>query len=117
MPNQTAHYKLSLPLPEEYYSIDAVNAVTQAVDDALWENAQAVETLREDVDASIEQEVSSRISALTARVTVNEGKLTVLWDAVFTDVTKNPFAIVFTSLDGITVTAGNYNGAHGRLEC
>ena len=117
MPNQSAHYKLSLPLPEEYYSIDEVNAVTEGIDAALWENAQAVETLRADVNASIEQEVSSRISALTGRVTANEGELGVLWDAVFTDVTKNPFAIVLTSLDGVTVTAGNYHEALSRLEC
>lgn len=40
-----------------------------------------------------------------------------LWDAVFTNITGNPFTVAFTSLDGITVTAGIWNTAGARLEC
>lgn len=81
---------------------------------------QAIAELREDTNDLAEQirtDIGGQISALTARVTANEGKISVLWDAVFTDVTKNPFAIVLTSLDGVTVTAGNYNEALDCLEC
>ena len=46
-----------------------------------------------------------------------QAKVSTLWDAVFTDITTNPFVIVFTSLEGITVTAGVYNVAKSRLEC
>ena len=57
------------------------------------------------------------LSDLTARVTEAESKLTVLWDAVFTNITGNPFTVVLSSLDGITVTAGVWNAAKSRLEC
>lgn len=43
--------------------------------------------------------------------------VTTLWDAVFTNITGNPFTVAFTSLDGITVTAGIWNTAGARLEC
>lgn len=57
------------------------------------------------------------LDTVNVSVAQNTAKIATLWDAVFTDITSNPFAIVFTSLDGVTVTAGNYNEALSRLEC
>ena len=65
--------------------------------------------MQRNLDA-LQESIPSDATELAARVDV-------LWDAVFTDVTQNPFAIVLTSLDGVTVTAGNYNEALDCLEC
>lgn len=65
--------------------------------------------MQRDLDA-LQEVIAPDVAELSARVDS-------LWDAVFTDVTKNPFLIVLTSLDGVTVTAGNYNEALDCLEC
>ena len=57
------------------------------------------------------------LDTVNASITQNTAKIATLWDAVFTEITGNPFAIVFTSLDGVTVTAGVYNQSLARLEC
>ena len=55
------------------------------------------------------------LSDLTARVTEAESKLTVLWDAVFTNITGNPFTVTFETLDGVTVE-GVWNTESKRIE-
>ena len=40
-----------------------------------------------------------------------------LWDAVFSEITTNPFQITFADLTGITLTAGIWNSGLQRLEC
>lgn len=47
----------------------------------------------------------------------NTSKITTLWDAVFGDITTNPFQITFANLDGITLTSGVWNATLQRLEC
>lgn len=54
---------------------------------------------------------------LTKAVTQNTGKIATLWDAVFSDITTNPFQITFADLSGITLTSGVWNAARQRLEC
>lgn len=54
---------------------------------------------------------------LTKAVTQNTGKIATLWDAVFSDITTNPFQITFADLSGITLTSGVWNAPHQRLEC
>ena len=44
-------------------------------------------------------------------------KVDALWDAVFGDITTNPFQITFANLDGITLTSGVWNATLQRLEC
>ena len=40
-------------------------------------------------------------------------KVDALWDAIFVDITANPFQI----LEGVTVTTGVWNESYARLEC
>lgn len=54
---------------------------------------------------------------LTKAVTQNTGKIATLWDAVFSDITTNPFQITFADLSGITLTSGVWNAPRQRLEC
>jgi hypothetical protein len=57
------------------------------------------------------------ITELTKIVTQNTSKIVTLWDAVFSDITTNPFQITFVDLDGITLTSGVWNATLQRLEC
>ena len=145
MPDRTKNYQLPLPLEEEYYSIAVVNETTEKIDAQLRVNADEAESLRTDLTSYAEQltesseelsseiedlragldalsdqistEIGENLSDLAGRVTVNESKIATLWDAIFTNITGNPFTIAFSSLSGITVTAGVWNAAKARLEC
>ena len=44
-------------------------------------------------------------------------KVDALWDAVFSDITSNPFQITFADLTGITLKSGVWNASLQRLEC
>lgn len=44
-------------------------------------------------------------------------KVDALWDAIFVDITANPFQITFETLEGVTVTTGIWNESYARLEC
>ena len=57
------------------------------------------------------------LEALAARVARNESRIQILWDAVFSNITTNPFLITFADLDGITLTSGVWNTSRQRLEC
>lgn len=57
------------------------------------------------------------VTDLTKAVTQNTGKIATLWDAVFSDITTNPFQITFVDLSGITLTSGVWNASRQRLEC
>ena len=48
---------------------------------------------------------------------LNTSKIATLWDAVFSEITTNPFQITFADLTGITLTAGIWNSGLQRLEC
>lgn len=70
-----------------------------------------------DVFKAIAEMVYQNYEDLAKKVAENSTKIDTLWDAVFTNITGNPFNIYFTSLSGITVTAGVYNTSQNRLEC
>jgi len=48
---------------------------------------------------------------------VLKAKVDALWDAIFVDITTNPFQITFETLVGVTVTTGIWNENYARLEC
>lgn len=54
---------------------------------------------------------------LTNTVAQNTSKIATLWDAVFSEITVNPFQITFSNLDGITLSSGIWNTTYQRLEC
>lgn len=145
MPDRTKNYQLPLPLEEEYYSIAVVNETTEKIDAQLQMNADEAKSLRTDLTSYAEQltasseelsseieelradldflsgqistEVGENVAELAGRVAMNESKIATLWDAIFTNITGNPFTVAFSSLSGITVTAGVWNTAKARLEC
>ena len=66
---------------------------------------------------AIAQAARQAVTDLTKSVTQNTSKIATLWDAVFSDITTNPFQITFVDLDGITLTSGVWNASLQRLEC
>jgi hypothetical protein len=62
-------------------------------------------------------ELEGRINALELQVIENTGKIALLWDAVFADMTTNPFLFAFADLSGITLIRGNWDQPQQRLDC
>ena len=54
---------------------------------------------------------------INSNVISNNSKIATLWDAVFSEITSNPFQITFANLDGITLSSGVWNATYNRLEC
>lgn len=59
----------------------------------------------------------STVTSLSNTVADNKSKVTTLWDAVFSEVTSNPFTLIFSDLNDITLTSGVWNQANQRIEC
>lgn len=45
-----------------------------------------------------------------------EDRIVLLLNTLFNNISTNPFAVTFESIDGVTVT-GVWNVSHGRIEC
>jgi hypothetical protein len=61
--------------------------------------------------------VTTAIDAVIIQVQENAGKIALLWDAIFADMTSNPFMFTFADLSGITFIHGVWNNPLQRLEC
>ena len=94
---------------EDYENYKAIALAAQATaNQAIALAQQAVE---------IAQQAAASVVDLSNAVQQNTSKITTLWDAVFGDITTNPFTISFADLDGITLTSGVWNATLQRLEC
>ena len=94
---------------EDYETYKAIALAAQAIANEAIEIArQAVQTANEAKQATID---------LNKAVTQNTSKIQTLWDAVFSDITANPFQITFVDLSGITLSSGVWNATLQRLEC
>lgn len=94
---------------EDYETYKAIVLAAQAIANEAIEIArQAVKTANEAKQATID---------LNKDVTQNTSKIQTLWDAVFSEITSNPFQITFVDLSGITLSSGIWNATLQRLEC
>ena len=80
-----------------------------------YENSKAIALAAQAV--GIAEQATAAVVDLSNVVQQNTSKITTLWDAVFGDITTNPFQITFANLDGITLTSGVWNATLQRLEC
>ena len=83
------------------------------------EMAQQIAALQEDI-ALIQEDIGTLDTegdSIVSRLSQAEADIAQLKDALFTNITGNPFTLVFSSLEGFSVTAGVYNAAQSRLEC
>lgn len=69
------------------------------------------------LEAQFQSDLEAAANELWEQVSDNTSKIATLWDAVFSNITGNPFTAAFTSLAGFNVTAGVYNATQKRLEC
>jgi hypothetical protein len=94
---------------EDYENYKAIALAAQATaNQAILLAQQAV---------GIAEQAAAAVVDLSNVVQQNTSKITTLWDAVFGDITTNPFQITFANLDGITLTSGVWNATLQRLEC
>lgn len=94
---------------EDYENYKAIALAAQATaNQAILLAQQAV---------GIAEQATAAVIDLSNVVQQNTSKITTLWDAVFGDITTNPFQITFANLDGITLTSGVWNATLQRLEC
>jgi hypothetical protein len=82
-------------------------SIIRAREDAAEETARIAKDL----------ELEGRINALELQVIENAGKIALLWDAVFADMTANPFLFTFADLNGINLIHGNWDKTQQRLDC
>ena len=94
---------------EDYETYKAIALGAQATaEEALALARQAI---------AIAQAAEASVNDLSNAVGQNTSKVATLWDAVFSEITTNPFQITFADLTGITLTAGIWNSGLQRLEC
>ena len=94
---------------EDYETYKAIALGAQATaEEALALARQAIATA---------QAAEASVNDLSNAVGQNTSKIATLWDAVFSEITTNPFQITFADLTGITLTAGIWNSGLQRLEC
>ena len=80
------------------HGLRAINKSLQVFNEGKWENLTATD----DVLLEIEK-LKSKVDRLN--------------DAIFNDITKNPFLIRFNDLNGVIVKKGNFNKSKQRIEC
>lgn len=81
--------------------------------------AQQIAALQEDITL-IQEDIGTLDTegdSIVSRLSQAEADIAQVKDALFTNITGNPFTLVFSSLEGFNVTAGVYNAAQSRLEC
>ena len=94
---------------EDYETCKAIALGAQATaEEALALARQAI---------AIAQAAEASANDLSNAVGQNTSKIATLWDAVFSDITSNPFQITFADLTGITLKSGVWNASLQRLEC
>lgn len=101
-------------------TIDIVTAIGTATNVTAYIPADAYAT-KEDYETykaiAIAQAAEASVNDLSNAVGQNTSKIATLWDAVFSDITSNPFQITFADLTGITLKSGVWNASLQRLEC
>ena len=94
---------------EDYETYKAIALGAQATaEEALALARQAI---------AITQAAEASVNDLSNTVGQNTSKIATLWDAVFSEITSNPFQITFVDLSGITLSSGIWNATLQRLEC
>lgn len=93
----------------DYETYKAIALAAQATaNDAIAIAQQAV---------TVAEGAAQAVISISNSVAQNTSKINTLWDAVFSNITTNPFQITFVNLSGITLTSGVWNATLQRLEC
>lgn len=98
------YYNLTLPERGDPLNVADLNGNTKEIDGELHRQSDQLEALlaRTNSAALLLDDLTARIKALE--------------DALFNNITGNPWSVRFENLTGLTVT-GVYNAASRRIEC
>lgn len=104
-----------------YINTDAF-ATVQQVEVALTAAlaAQTAAAAAQVAAEGAEAEATAADAAVTAavnQINTNTANIQTLWDAIFNDITGNPFSVTFSDTSGVTIVAGIWNSTNARLEC
>lgn len=98
-----------------YASIESVQKAQATADEA--QAAIDLTNLRVDAILLDVATLQAENVDLRARVADNAAKTNLVYDAIFTDITTNPFLVTFGDLAGVTFSSGVWNKSLARLEC
>lgn len=108
--NVSAYVRTEIYATKE--ELDEVRAIAEAAHQNADTAINIAQQAQQDAAAAV-----ATVTDLEVRVTNNTSKINILWDAVFSDITGNPFQVTFANLEGITLVSGVWNEAQARLEC
>lgn len=108
--NVTAYINLGA-----YASVRQVEEALELARQALAAAQEAKVDAGEAVDAA--NTAQATVIALGTTVQDNAARIQTLWDALFSDITTNPFTVSFSDLSGVNMTAGIWNATLQRVEC
>ena len=55
--------------------------------------------------------------AIKGLISENSAQIAIIWDALFNNLTENPFMVTFNNLTGVNLQQGIWNNTAARLEC
>ncbi|WP_312044009.1 hypothetical protein [Anaerotignum sp.] len=111
MADFTANYNLEKPAQSDFYNVEVQNKNMDKIDAAIVE-------ARNDPQLSVDIEKLQREMLQVAKkyIALNS-RIDRLEDAVFSNITGNPYLVSCDSLNGITVVKGVWNSVQQRIEC
>lgn len=108
--------KVSIVETNDPAHADVINTPIKQIFVNTVANKKAIDRMEEAVENKVLNfgEIIQEINAKVSEVLL---KLTALENAIYYDITGNPWRLSFTNLEGAKVTKGNYNSAKKRIEC
>ena len=61
--------------------------------------------------------IMKELAKINTGISKLSGQITRLEDAVYNDITGNPWVLTFENLDGVELARGNYNRSEQWIEC
>lgn len=98
-----------------YASVKQVEEALELARSALAAAQEAKTDAGEAVDTATAAQAA--VVSMGTAVQDNAARIQTLWDALFSDITTNPFTVSFSDLSGVTMTAGIWNATLQRVEC
>lgn len=123
MSDTTAVLGLALPKPDDYYDIEIFNENARLLDAAAAQTKEEFDTLRDEAQQAHDalqahtQENAAQLVALETALTAHAARIARLEDALFNNVTQNPFMVTFATLGAVSVSKGIWNKTRQRMEC
>lgn len=92
--------------------VDKVSGKSLSTNDFTNADKQQIISNKQDVS-----DLNALVTSVHNQITQNTSKINTLWDALFSDITTNPFSVTFGDLNGIALSSGVWNATLQRLEC